>query len=276
MNRPDDLATCLTSVFNGRSVPDEVIVSDDSPDPGPSREVADRFAVRYLEGPRQGLARNRSRCVDQLATDFVGFIDDDVILPAGYLAAVRARLRHLGDHTVLTGGEVRHGEGGAATLVQPHHTDFLGFQRRPASSPLKAIVINSTFFPRSLFASCRFDERLRYGSEEVDIARQAGRAGYRIEHDGGLLVDHHQSPINRASYARHVHASRLYASAKNYLYLEPDPLRAAAYAVVAPTHLLAASAKAERVAGARAAATSIRTATGYLLDYRRARRRRPT
>jgi len=37
MNRPDELSRCLDSVFQNVDRPDEVIVSDDSPDEEPAR-----------------------------------------------------------------------------------------------------------------------------------------------------------------------------------------------------------------------------------------------
>lgn len=269
MDRSKELSRCLESVFAGSARPDDVVVSDDSKVPGPVSAVAARYPVRYFAGPRQGLARNRIQCVDLCRTSHIAFIDDDVVLPSGYFAAALARLSKTDEDVVLTGGEVRHPEGRPPEIVHPRHTDFLGYQRRPTAATLAAIVINSTFFPRSVFTACTFDARMKFGSEEIDIARQAVQAGFRIEHEPTLLVDHYQSPINRADCAVHLDASRLYASIKNYLYFERKPLCAILFAVAAPLHLLAAETKSDGMKGVRRAFRSVIRAGQFLSDYRR-------
>ena len=58
-------------------------------------------------------------------------------------------------------------------------------------------MINATVFPRAVLAEAQFDERLRYGCDEIDMARHALALGCLIRYNDDLWVDHHPSAINR-------------------------------------------------------------------------------
>jgi glycosyltransferase involved in cell wall biosynthesis len=274
--RPEELRACLASVLRGSELPDEILVSDDSPDDREGRLVAEAFPhVTYQVGPRRGLGPNRNACLDRVAATHVLFVDDDVVLPETGIATAR---RVAGDQrTVVTGYERRHVEG-VAHLVTPHNTDFLGFQRVPPDGDHRSIVINATVFPRRLFDEARFDEKLRYGTEEVDMARHAVALGYRIRVEPDLRVDHHPSPANRGEYERYVDASRLYGTLKSYWRYERSVPKAVAYAGVGPLHLLGSAVRRRGRRGAAPALRAIGLAARY--TYLEARhghpaRRRP-
>lgn len=269
--RPVELRTCLDSVFGGDELPDEVIVSDDSPDPAAARGVADDFpGVTFQIGPRRGLGPNRNACLDRATSTHVLFIDDDVVLPRAFMTT--ARLVGEGATSIVTGRERKH-EGGVPVEVTPHNADFLGFQRRPPDGRYTSIVINATVFPRRLFEVARFDENLRYGNEEIDMARHAVALGYGIEYHPALVVDHHPSPANRDEYGRYVDASRLYGTFKSYWRYERSPLKAAVYALIAPVHVMAAGVRHRGMRQLRPAVRSVALAGRYgYLELRRRRR----
>lgn len=233
MNRPEELATALRSVREGTEQPHELIVSDDGD--GSARDVAARFGAKYLEGPRRGLGANRNACIAVATGSALGFIDDDVVVTPGFVAAATAAAR---PDAVVTGCERNH-QGDNVRRVTPHNASFLGFQHVPPSRGLRAIVINAAVFPASLFARAVFDEQVRYGYEEIDITRQALRLGYRVHFDETLVVDHFPSPRNRAEYSRTVEASRLYLTYKNYRDYDGSRPKATAFAVLGSAHHLA-------------------------------------
>jgi GT2 family glycosyltransferase len=259
--RPEELRTCLASVLRGSELPDQVIVSDDSPDEREGRLVAEAFPhVTYQVGPRCGLGPNRNACLDRVTATHVLFVDDDVVLPESCIATAR---RVAGDaRTIVTGYERKH-IGGEAHLVTPHNADFLGFQRVPPDGDHRSIVINATVFPRGLFDEARFDEKLRYGTEEVDVARHAVALGYAIRVAPDLQVDHHPSPANRGEYERYVDASRLYGTLKSYWRYERSVAKATAYAAVAPLHLVTAGLRRRGPAGASSALRAVGLAARY-------------
>jgi glycosyltransferase involved in cell wall biosynthesis len=236
MNRPDDLNRCLASVFQNSEKPDEVIVSDDSPDSQSTQAVVAKYPeVFYQQGPRRGLSPNRNACIQHSKSSHIIFIDDDVCVPPEFFATARKIIDSSDEQTIITGYEMKHIE--SIQKVVPHNADFWGLQRIPVCNEYRAIVINSTIFPRSLFQQALFDENLRYGSEEIDLARHAVALGYRIFYRDSLYVDHYPSPINREQYKQFVHASRLYVTTKNYWKYERSVFKTLAYIVLAPLQL---------------------------------------
>lgn len=243
MNRPNDLEKALNSLAECHDGPDEVIVSDDSKISDPNRELCQRFPfVRYQHGPARGLGANRNACLNAVKGEIVHFIDDDVTVPNDFYRIARALLKGQDTNTILSGGERKHVDG-ATVEVKPNNPNFWGFQQVPVLGVCRAIVINATLFPAALFEHARFDENLRYGSEELDMARHAVALGYRIDFQPGLVLDHYPSAANRSEYSNLVEASRLYATLKAYLQYDNAPAKAAAYSVLAPIHLLLGSLK---------------------------------
>jgi glycosyltransferase involved in cell wall biosynthesis len=237
MNRPDDLRRALDSIGAG-ILPHQVIVSNDGAQQPTMNIVADYPWATYQDGPHRGLSANRNACLRVVTGSHVAFIDDDVTVPVEFVPAAEACSREAGQGVIATGHEIRHMEGLSAK-VTPHNADRLGFQRTAPSGALHGLVINATVFPESLFHRAQFDERLKYGYEEIDMARHAVRLGYTVRYFDSLWVDHHPSPINRASYARLLTSSRLYSTMKAHVFYERSVRKSCAYAAVAPLHAVA-------------------------------------
>jgi GT2 family glycosyltransferase len=242
MNRPEDLSRCLDSVFQSSEMPDEIIISDDSPDGKLTKAVAAKYSgVIYQEGPRRGLGPNRNACVRCAKSSHIIFIDDDVRVPLDFFTTAQQLIVSNDSKTIITGYEMNYGGGGRwegeILKVIPHNPDFWGYQQVPVGNDYGSIVINATIFPCSLFEQALFDENLRYGSEEVDIAQHAVSLSYCIVYEDCLYVEHHPSQVNREKYKQFIHASRLYATAKAYWQYERSMLKTLAYVVLAPLQL---------------------------------------
>jgi len=234
MNRPDELSRCLDSVFQNVDRPDEVIVSDDSPDEEPARAVVAKYPqVIYQPGPRRGLGPNRNACIQSASGSHIIFVDDDVCIPAAFFATARQLIASSEPKTIITGYQLDHGD----YKIVPHNADFWGLQRVPVSNEYRAIVINAAIFPKSLFEQALFDEHVRYGSEEIDMAQHAISLGYRIVYHDCLYVNHYPSPANRDKYKQFIEASRLYVTTKAYWQYERSVPKTLAYIVLAPLQL---------------------------------------
>lgn len=239
-NRPDDVEKALSSVFRAMLVPSQIIVSDDSDESKAvqtRRVCADFSGVIYCRGPRRGLGANRNCCLDHLASDIeaISFIDDDVVVTPSFFSMAVEAYTVAPLKVIITGGEHKNG-----VHVTPHNCSFWGHQEvKPRGvDDYHAIVINATLFPRQLFDAARFDEALRYGSEEIDMCAQAEALGYSIRYVPGLSNDHYPSQINREEYAHVIESSRLYSTYKRYRWLEGSRIKAAMFALLAPLHLL--------------------------------------
>jgi glycosyltransferase involved in cell wall biosynthesis len=272
MNRPDDLDRCLESVFQATGRPDEVIVSDDSPDGQLTQAVAAKYPeALYQPGPRRGLGPNRNACIRKAQGNYLIFIDDDVCVPPDFFTTARQLIAAADPQTIITGYEMNYGGGGRwqgeARKVTPANPDFWGLQRLPVKQEYRGININSTIFPRSLFEQAHFDENLRYGSEEMDITLHAVALGYRIAYEDRLYVNHYPSPVNREHYQRFVHASRLYAMTKAYWQYEGSTAKTLAYLLLAPLQLAGSAVKKGDIRGIWGAIESTAIAGRYLLNH---------
>jgi glycosyltransferase involved in cell wall biosynthesis len=263
MNRPDELRAALQSLVDGSVLPDQIIVSDDGD--GSAEAVAREFeSVLYQVGPRQGLGANRNACIAAATTDRIAFIDDDVLVSPEF--AERAAAASL--TSVTTGWELNHSTD-PARKVTPHNASFLGFQRLEPVPVRRSIVINATVFPAALFERALFDERIRYGYEEIDIARHAAHLGWTIEYDDDLHVRHFPSPTNRAGYAGELNVSRLYITRKAYDEYEGSSIKAQVFTAVAAVHHVLYAVKGRH--SLRAAVDTVRRSSRMTQERRRER-----
>ena len=99
------------------------------------------------------------------------------------------------------------------------------------------------------------------------MACRAVQAGYEIRICPTALNWHDLSPDERGSYDLHADASRLYVTFKRYVFVEPHPLRACAFAAVAPVHTLLAWLKRDGLKGGRVGVCAVCRAAWYTLTY---------
>ena len=265
-NRSDELRACLEAIAASTVAPAQVIVSDD----GDGADAVCRAAplpVTYVSGPRRGLAANRNRALREVSAEYASFLDDDCLLAPDFLAIAlgaleRAERVHGRGKVIISGSELNRGN-----VLWAHDQTFLGFQAvpYPPGALLNTICINAALMPRALFDRVPFDERLRYGYEESDIATRAVAAGYAIVACHEARNEHRPSPASREDYHYYEEATRLYATFKRYYWTERRRGRAAAFALIAPAHALAAGVKRRDAV----VLSALRLAVGYAFDYRR-------
>ena len=88
--RPDDLARCLESLSRLGDAMCELIVVDSGPTTNRTAAVTARFGVCHVVERLPGLNRARNAGVAAARFDIVAFVDDDVVVSQGWLAAIRA------------------------------------------------------------------------------------------------------------------------------------------------------------------------------------------
>jgi GT2 family glycosyltransferase len=273
--RPRELAHTLASIAASTHPVGQVVVSDDGHDLE-THAVCGRAAidVEYVPGPGRGLGANRNRAVDESRGELVLFLDDDCLLLPDFLGAAIAGMRsaerrHGAGRVIVSGRELNRGH-----LVSASDQTFLGFQARPYAGDdgLRSIVVNAALFPIRIFEHIRFDPQLVYGYEEVDFASRAAAAGYVIVHCPEAINEHRPSLAAREDHARHVDASRLHVTLRRYALTDRAPLRAAAFALVAPIHVLAADVKRLGPRGVYTAAATLRLTIVMLWRARKAQR----
>lgn len=268
-NRPKELVRAIESLSTCRGYIHQIIVSDDSTN-NESRDMLKNviLPVYYVTGPKRGLSANRNNALQYVTGSHVLFIDDDVVVESEFIPNI---IRHYvgiilqrRPHVIVTGLENKEGK-----LVFPHEQNFLGFQKKEYDNlrKIRTIVINSTVFPVTVFSKVKFDERLMYGYEEVDIATRASYAAeFDIELCPTAINNHFPSEINRDFYRPYINASRMYVTFKRYFYSERRPFKAFLFAVVAINHLIGVSLMHQGFLGLASAARTVRLAVTYILS----------
>jgi GT2 family glycosyltransferase len=216
-NRPDEVIRCLGSIAAQTRVPTSVRVVDSSDDDATetvARVSAPPSLVARLvyQRAKPGLTAQRNSGVRAGTADLVHFVDDDVVLDPGYVAAIVEIFAANGDGLIL-------GAGGLVTNAHRHPVPRLkrvfGLYGNGAGSVLPSgrnvLAVDLTSqtevewlsgcsmsFRRSVFDKHSFNEELLgYGlGEDVEFT-------YRVHQDGRLVVtprarlEHLESACNR-------------------------------------------------------------------------------
>ena len=214
-DRPVLLARCLESlvVLRARGVERtpalEILVVDNAPSDGATRNVAARFPdVRYLCEPISGLDFARNRALQEATGDFVAYFDDDVTVDPGWLEGFVEACSAHPDAAAVT-GPVLPLE--LATRAQVEFERLGGFRHDFRKTRFGVTLAGNETYPcgAGIFgAGCNmalrrdavrsiggFDEALDTGARlpgggDLDIFYRLVRAGYVIVSEPRCLVLH--------------------------------------------------------------------------------------
>ena len=197
--RPDYLAVALASVTpQARAAGAEVIVVDDGATAATAAVARDAGARYVALDEAQGLNSARNAGVVTAAGELLAFIDDDVEVHAGWLAALLGAAAAHPDVDVFTGPIVARLEGSAARRPTCGregppitHTD-LGPADRDAT---RAWGANMAIRRRAFDAVGRFDpHRPCWGGDEEEWEQRLLAAGGRIRYVAAAGLDHRRAP----------------------------------------------------------------------------------
>jgi glycosyltransferase involved in cell wall biosynthesis len=206
------LEVTLDSLSRQRTrTPHEILVIDDGADDA-TPQVAERFGVRLIShGERRSLNAARNTGLREAAAPLVAFVDDDVLVPPGWLdALVEGAERH--PEAEAFGGPIRarfegHVPRGCGREDPPITTLDLGSQDVEAE-----MVWGANFAVRrsAVERAGEFDESLnRSHGDEEDWLLHLRAAGGRIVYLAGAGLEHRRSagdsglgPLARAAYHR--------------------------------------------------------------------------
>jgi glycosyltransferase involved in cell wall biosynthesis len=182
-NRPDSLALTLKSLRSQSVQPYEVVISDDS-DPErchETKDVADRWDCRYIQGPRKGLYGNRNHVALACEGTHIRTMDDDHLFPAGHFAECLEAVT--ADPTVIwTTGEKVFNQG-MLERYAPTAGQLIASGVSGAVKDLDnnwAIADGSSIYPRSIFdQGHRMVEWYPYGSSYLEFGAYLYKLGYK-------------------------------------------------------------------------------------------------
>ncbi len=186
---------------------DEIIVVDQTLEHAPEVEAflgaeTEAGRIRHLRQQPPDLQKARNRGLLEARCDVVLFIDDDVVLPSGFVAAHR---RNYDEPTIAAvAGRVVSPLTPADAAQRPLHRpggarfDFLHFRLDGAQrveGVANWLAGNASARREVLLGVGGFDETyVGYGWEDVDAAIRLWKAGHRVVYDPQAWLEHLMAP----------------------------------------------------------------------------------
>ena len=212
-DRPQLLEKCLQSVLRMQGESKEsrfdIMVIDNAPPDGATSDLVRSFrGVRYVCEPKPGLDFARNRALQEAATDFVAFLDDDVEADHGWLEGFKEALNENPDAMVITGLVLPHR---LSSEAQVRFESRGGFRRGFGKLRFRSRRLGEYVYPLgagSFGAGCNmvldrkatleiggFDEALDTGPPlpgggDLDIFYRVVRAGHPLVYEPRMLVFH--------------------------------------------------------------------------------------
>jgi len=213
--RRPELVTQALEAISGLKIPEAVrfsvlLVENDS-SPQYADVVAgfkDRLNIHYETEPKPGLTYVRNRALDvadKLGVDWIGSIDDDIVIPEDWLEHMVAAIRTYADTQIFYGNWVRHNHPDEPKWhPRAHHYNTNPTGRKIKISSFNNIAVKADVYAQSGMA-LRFDHRFKYiGGEDADFTRSYLKQGGTIRSVQEALAEEYNT-LDRADFS-----SRMY------------------------------------------------------------------
>ena len=103
-DRTDNLTTCLDALVRLDPPADEIVIVDNAPRTDATARLVARYAgVKYVQEARPGLDWARNRAIASATSEIVAFTDDDVVVDARWVGALRRAFAEGGHVAAVTG-----------------------------------------------------------------------------------------------------------------------------------------------------------------------------
>lgn len=186
-NEEARLGACLQSIANQTVAPDEVIIVDNN-STDKSVEIASSFNfVTIVSAKKQGIVYARNKGFDLAASDIVGRIDADSVLPRNWVARVGRFYDSDNSDKALTGG---------GFFYNIRWRRFNGWVQSQLAYRLNRFIIghyvlwgSNMAIPRELWLKVRGKVCDRHDvHEDLDLSFHLHDLGYKITYYGSLRV----------------------------------------------------------------------------------------
>lgn len=205
------LQHCLESVLSVRDKERfRVLVVDNAPSDGRTRDlVASLPEVSYTVEPRPGLDFARNRAISEARTEFLAFLDDDVVVDHGWLTGLQEAIGAHPDLGGVTGQVLPYELATDSQVAFEQHCSFRrGFDQTryvgqvregnslyPTGPGMFGAGCNMVFRSDVVRELGGFDEALDTGPPlpgggDLDIFYRLIRAGYPLVYEPRMLVFH--------------------------------------------------------------------------------------
>jgi len=185
-----------------------------------------KLTIRYESEPEPGLTHVRNHALntaEKLGVNWIGSIDDDVVVPKDWLVHMVAAIRTYADTQIFYGNWIRHTHPDEAKWhPRQHHLN-----PHPTGQKIKASSFNNVAIRADVYAqngmALRLDHRFRFiGGEDADFTRTYLKRGGIIRSVQGALAEEYNTP-ERATFANRLYRTIATEYASVTIHHKHDP-----------------------------------------------------
>ncbi len=204
--RVESLEKLLFSLSKQIILPLEVIlvVNDQSSDQEQLLSAQfNNLRISINTEPRIGIPIARNTGTRHAHGDILAFIDDDCVALLNWVQQIELAHASLSEKYIIQGKSVSlPRENFYAKITSQHYKNWLASQLS-ASRDCSTFDTKNLSLKRSVFKYKRnlFNEKLRYGSDDIELGFRLRQNGYRIIYDSSIVVQHYE----RTTYLTFIH-----------------------------------------------------------------------
>jgi GT2 family glycosyltransferase len=210
--RPDSIRRLIASLAPELATGSREIIIAENGTAAPMQLSLEGAPLRHLHEPRAGKCRIQNRAIAQVSGEIVVFLDDDLFVAPGYLAAVEQFFDTHREFAAMK-GRILAAEDPEKTVgpLAPYLDLPIADHGDEVLEVRGVLGANMAFRADALRQVGPFDERLGPGAggheEETEMSQRMRRAGFRIGYAPKALVYHEVDP-SRANRERFIRIAR--------------------------------------------------------------------
>jgi GT2 family glycosyltransferase len=210
--RPDSIRRLIASLTPELATGSREIIIAENGTAAPIQLSLEGAPLRHLHEPRAGKCRIQNRAIAQASGEIVVFLDDDLVVAPGYLAAVEQFFDTHREFATMK-GRILAAEDPEKTVgpLAPYLDLPIADHGNEVLEVRGVLGANMAFRADALRQVGPFDERLGPGAggheEETEMSQRMRRAGFRIGYAPKALV-YHEVDASRANRERFIRIAR--------------------------------------------------------------------
>ena len=211
-DRPDSLRGLVASLAPELATGSREIIIAENGTPAPTKLSLEGAPLKHLHEPRAGKCRIQNRAIADASGEILVFLDDDLVVAPGYLAAVEQFFDMHREYAAIKGRILPAEDPEKKVGQMAVYLDLPIADHGEDVIEVRGVLgANMAFRAEVLKKVGPFDERLGPGAggheEETEMSQRLRRGGFRIGYAPRALVYHEVDP-SRANRERFIRIAR--------------------------------------------------------------------